>query len=158
VFLDPYGNQVKWTTIEAIAKTAGIDLWYLFPAGLGVHRQIGKDAKVHASHEASLDELLGTSDWRNAFIEEQSSQDLFGARKDFAKIATPRSVTQFMIKRMREVFRGGVLDEWLPLGSQGNHMYSLLFAWANPSEKAQLAGKLAAAVLRSKRRGRTKRH
>lgn len=49
VFLDPYGNQVKWTTIEAIAGTGGIDLWYLFPAGLGVHRQIGKDAKVHAS-------------------------------------------------------------------------------------------------------------
>lgn len=45
VFLDPYGNQVKWRTIEAIAKTGGIDLWYLFPAGLGVHRQIGKDAR-----------------------------------------------------------------------------------------------------------------
>lgn len=156
VFLDPYGNQVKWTTIEAIAKTSAIDLWYLFPAGLGVHRQIGKDAKVHASHEASLDEMLGTQDWRTAFIEEQDGEDLFGARKEFAKVATPRSITQFMIQRMRQVFRGGVLDEWLPLGSRGIHMYSLLFAWANPSEKAKLAGKLAAAVLRSKRRGRSK--
>jgi len=104
---------------------------------------------------ASLDEMLGTTDWRNAFIEEQNSQDLFGARKDLAKIATPPSITLFMIKRMREVFRGGVLDEWLPLGSHGIHMYSLLFAWANPSKKAKLAGKLAAAVLRSTRRGRT---
>lgn len=156
VFLDPYGNQVKWTTIEAIANTGAIDLWYLFPAGLGVYRQISKDAKVHASHEASLDDLLGTPDWRNAFIEEQNNQDLFGIRKDFAKIATPRSITLFMIKRMREIFRGGVLDEWLPLGSQGIHMYSLLFAWANPSKKARLAGRLAAAVLRSKRRGRIK--
>jgi three-Cys-motif partner protein len=155
VFLDPYGNQVKWTTIEAIARTPGIDLWYLFPAGLGVHRQIGSDATVHASHEASLDEMLGTTAWRTAFIEEQVSLDLFGPRKEFAKVATPRSVTLFMIRRMREVFRGGVLDEWLPLGSSGIHMYSLLFAWANPSEKAKLAGKLAAAVLRSKRGGRS---
>jgi hypothetical protein len=41
-----------------------------------------------------------------------------------------------MIARMKQVFRGGVLDEWLPLGSRNIHMYSLLFAWANPSPKA----------------------
>lgn len=130
VFLDPYGNQVKWTTIEAIARTEGIDLWYLFPAGLGVHRQIGKDARVHATHEDSLDELLGTAEWRNAFIEEQESDDLFGTRKDRTKVATPESITGFMIERMRGVFKGGVLGEWLPLGAKGIHMYSLIFAWA----------------------------
>lgn len=156
VFLDPYGNQVKWTTIEAIAKTNAIDLWYLFPAGLGVHRQISRDAKVHGTHESSLDELLGTAEWRTAFIAELDSEDLFGPRKASAKVATPHSITQFMIQRMRGIFRGGVLDEWLPLGSRGIHMYSLLFAWANPSDKAKLAGKLAAVVLRSSRRGRTK--
>jgi three-Cys-motif partner protein len=47
VFLDPYGNQVEWKTIEAIARTKAIDLWYLFPAGLGVHRQISGDGTVH---------------------------------------------------------------------------------------------------------------
>ena len=156
VFLDPYGNQVKWKTIEAIACTNAIDLWYLFPAGLGVHRQIGNDAKIHASHETSLDEMLGNQDWRRDFIEEQDGADLFGERKEFAKTATPRSITLFMIKRMGQVFKGGVLDEWLRLGSRGIHMYSLLFAWANPSEKAKLAGKLAKAVLGSSGRGRTK--
>lgn len=35
VFLDPFGNNVEWRTIEAIARTKAIDLWYLFPAGLG---------------------------------------------------------------------------------------------------------------------------
>lgn len=97
VFLDPYGNQVKWKTMEAIARTKAIDLWYLFPAGLGVHRQIGKDAKVHASHEPSLDDMLGTKDWRQAFIEEQETEDLFGAVKGLTKVATPRSITLFMI-------------------------------------------------------------
>jgi three-Cys-motif partner protein len=156
VFLDPYGNQVKWTTIEAVARTRAIDLWYLFPAGLGVHRQIGKNATVHASHESSLDDMFGTREWRNAFIEEQAGADLFGAVSGFAKVATPKSITLFMIERMRQIFKGGVLDEWMPLGSRGIHMYSLIFAWANPSEKAKLAGKLAKAVLRSSRRGRPK--
>lgn len=158
VFLDPYGNQVRWATIEAIAKTNAIDLWYLFPAGLGVHRQIGKNAKVHETHEASLDGLLGTQEWRQAFIDEGDSLDLFGPVKALTKVATPKSVTLFMIGRMGQIFKGGVLDEWLPLGSRGIHMYSLLFAWANPSGKAKLAGKLAQAVLRSSRRGGPKRH
>ena len=156
VFLDPYGNQAKWTMIEAIAKTLAVDLWYLFPAGLGVHRQIGKDGKVHYTHESSLDDVFGTKDWRHAFIEERDGQDLFGERKEAEKVATPESITLFMIDRMKRIFKGGVLDDWLALGSGGNHMYSLIFAWANPSQKAKLAGKLAKAVLRSTRRGRPK--
>lgn len=31
LFLDPYGMQVEWQTIEAIAKTAAIDLKSVFP-------------------------------------------------------------------------------------------------------------------------------
>jgi three-Cys-motif partner protein len=159
VFLDPFGNQVAWETIVAIAETEAIDLWYLFPAGLGVHRQIGRDGKIYFQHGPSLDRLFGTTDWKDAFIEEQPRRDLFGQTQSVsAKLATPESITRFMIQRMREVFRGGVLDIWLPLGSKGVHMYSLLFAWANPSPKAKLAGKLAQAVLRSKTSGRIKRH
>ena len=67
-FLDPFGNQVEWKTIEAIAKTKSIDLWYLFPAGLGVHRQISGKASVDVDKEKSLTRLFGTSDWKKAFI------------------------------------------------------------------------------------------
>ena len=31
LFLDPYATQVNWTTLETIAKTHSIDVWYLFP-------------------------------------------------------------------------------------------------------------------------------
>jgi three-Cys-motif partner protein len=156
VFLDPYGNQVKWKTIENIADTGGIDLWYLFPAGLGVYRQISKGKGVHKSHEASLDDLLGTGEWRKTFIERRPVSDLFGSHENIEKRATVDSVTRFMIDRMKTIFGGGVLDEWYQLGSRKIHMYSLLFAWANPSEKAKLAGKLAQAVLRSGKSGRAK--
>ncbi len=155
VFLDPFGNQVNWGTILEVAKTKAIDLWYLFPAGLGVYRQIGDDGSLDDTHTASLNSLLGTQDWRNAFIGETEDYGLFGPHKKTEKIATPDSITRYMIHRMKNVFAGGVLDEWLPLGSKGIHMYSLLFAWANPSEKAKLAGKLALAVLKGKSGGRT---
>jgi three-Cys-motif partner protein len=157
VFLDPFGNDVEWETIVALANTQAIDLWYLFPAGLGVARQISKDGNVHYTHGPSLDRLFGTTQWRSEFLEQRNERDLFDTmRSKSAKAATPDSITRYMIKRMKTVFKGGVLDEWLPLGSRGIHLYSLLFAWANPSEKAKLAGTLARAVLRSKRRGRAK--
>lgn len=31
LFLDPFGMHVEWSTLEAIAKTGAIDVWYLFP-------------------------------------------------------------------------------------------------------------------------------
>lgn len=161
VFLDPFGNQVEWETIEAIAKTESIDLWYLFPAGLGVHRQISGRATFDRDKERSLTRLLGTANWKQAFIvEEEQPQDLFGhAGSTAVKAVTPASATKFMIERMRTVFKGGVLDEWLELGPRGHHSYSLLFACANPSSKANaLALKLARAVMKSGKRGWTERH
>jgi three-Cys-motif partner protein len=115
VFLDPFGNQVEWATIEAIAGTRAVDLWYLFPAGLGVHRQIRKDGVVHYTHAPSLDRIFGTSGWNQAFIgEKQGPPDLFAEQeRQSTKLVTPASATQFMIQRMNSVFKGGVLDEWL---------------------------------------------
>lgn len=156
VFLDPYGNQVNWSTIEAIASTNAIDVWYLFPAFLGVYRQISAKSGVHKTHIASLDSLLGTSEWRDTFVEQRTTKDLFGDHAMQERRATVDSITKYMIGRMKVIFRGGVLEDWLPLGSRKIHMYSLLFAWANPSEKARLAGKLAQAVLRSSTNGRAK--
>jgi three-Cys-motif partner protein len=149
VFLDPFGNDVAWQTIEAIALTRAIDTWYLFPAGLGVARQIGNDGSVHWTHEKSLDRLFGTTEWRKAAVRQRETEDLFGPRTETEKTATPQSMTELMIARMRTVFRGGVLSEWLPLGSNNTHMYSLIFAWANPNRAAtRLAKTLARAVLK----------
>jgi three-Cys-motif partner protein len=155
VFLDPFGNQVKFSTLELMAGTNAIDLWYLFPAGLGVHRQIRRDGKIDESHRASLDALFGETDWESRLVSKFAEQDLLGLTIQSEKIATPNTITKYMIERMKSIFKGGVLDEWLPLGARKVHMYSLLFAWANPREKAKLAGKLAAAVMQGGGRGRS---
>jgi hypothetical protein len=100
--------------------------------------------------EKSLDRLLGTSSWRQALVSKTSTSDLFGASRDTTNVASPEAITEFMIDRMKGVFKGGVLDEWLPLGSRGRHSYSLIFACANPEPKAhELALRLAKSVLRN---------
>jgi three-Cys-motif partner protein len=152
MFLDPFGNQVEWSTLKVIAATNAIDLWYLFPAHLGVNRQISASGEFDAGKAASLDRVLGTSEWRGQFITTETGQDLWGMdQKTSFKQTNVDSVTRFMIRRMKEIFRGVVLDEWLPLGRAGSHWYSLLFACANPSSKAtDVAGRIARAVMRRK--------
>ncbi len=43
--------QVDWKTIEAVAATKAIDLWLLFPLGVGVNRLLTRsgDSRLVAS-------------------------------------------------------------------------------------------------------------
>lgn len=148
VFLDPYGSQVEWETIKNVAETKAIDLWYLFPSFLGVFRQISKSGKMTSEQEQSIIRLLGTDKWKENWISEERAPDLFDQDHVVGKKQVEvDDITRFMIGRMQEVFDGGVLDSWLPLGQNGAHWYSLIFAWANPGEKAKLAAKLASACM-----------
>jgi three-Cys-motif partner protein len=157
IFLDPFGNQVAWETIEAIAATQKADLWYLFPAGLGVMRQITRDGKIIRDAEASLNRIFGDFPWRDHVIAKRSGSpemsDLFEKpdEDNYERIATTESVTRLMISRMQAIFPGGVSDKWLALGKGRRHEYSLLFAWANPSEGTRrLAGRVSADIMRRK--------
>ena len=70
LFLDPYGMQVNWETIKAIANTEAIDLWYLFPLGIGVNRLLKKDvSKIPIPWEKKLDYIFGTNGGKKLFIE-----------------------------------------------------------------------------------------
>jgi three-Cys-motif partner protein len=152
MFLDPFGNQVGWSTIQAIARTRAIDLWYLFPAHLGINRQISASGEFDAHKGASLDKVLGTSEWREEFVAQINRENLWGeAEQTSFKQSTVDSVTRFMIRRMKAIFKWIVLDEWLPLGRGGSHWYSLIFACANPSAKAtEISERLARAVMTRK--------
>jgi len=150
VFLDPFGSQVEWSTLEFIASTKALDLWYLFPAGLSVFRQISSDGSIDASHVPSLNRIFGTDKWREAFLQPSSQGDLFGSIPRHEKIVTAESAAQFMIERMKEIFRGGVLDVMLPLGKHSYPSYYLIFAWGNEAPKAAaLAKKLSTAAIRA---------
>ena len=78
LFLDPYGMQVDWTTIQAIARTRAIDLWYLVPAGIGIGRLIPRSGNVDARWAERLDRMLGERGWQRRFLRERHLRSLFG--------------------------------------------------------------------------------
>lgn len=133
MFLDPYGMQVEWDTIEAVASTKAVDMWLLFPLGQAVNRLLTKDEPPPDAWAARLTKMLGTDEWRNDFYRRIENRDLFDEADDkFLKTATYESIGSFFIERLRSVF-AGVADRPLALYNSKNiPIYLLCFAAGNP--------------------------
>jgi len=152
VLLDPWGMQVNWTTVQSIAATECLDMWYLFPTQ-GVLRMLPHAGRPSQSWQDKLDSILGTKDWREEFYKSVSVVgDLFssGPVEKTHREASFEGVEAYLIRRLRETFRGAVLENPLRLGPRNRPLFSFCFATANPSERAKgLADKLSRAVLRA---------
>jgi three-Cys-motif partner protein len=149
IFLDPFGLQIKFATLEALARTGAVDVWYLVPV-FAMYRQVRHDGGVLDDGGRSVDEALGTSAWRDIVaVEEKGQMNLWGACEPVSRRAVDVKWFETVAKnRLKDAFGGRVIDQVLPLGRNGLHEFSLMFAWANPGDKARLASKLASAVLR----------
>jgi three-Cys-motif partner protein len=125
MFLDPFGMQVTWETVEAIASTRAIDLWYLFPLGVAVNRLLKKDGEINQAIKGSLDRLFGVTDWYDAFYSVTKESDLFGERSVMKKIGSFDVIGDFFVNRLRKAF-AGVAENPLPLlNSRRNPLPSL---------------------------------
>lgn len=148
VFLDPFGLQIDYETLKMLGRTQAVDVWYLVPV-FAMYRQISGDGQINEDGGPRVDAALGTTAWRNvAVVEEEGPTDLFNQRQFRSKRAVDIEWFEKVAKeRIGAAFGGQILNETLPLGRNGIQEFSLMFAWANPSERAKLAAKLAKAVL-----------
>jgi len=132
LFLDPFGMQVIWETVEAIAETKAIDLWYLFPLGVAVNRLLKKDGKINDPLRERLDKLFGTSDWYESFYQKRSRYGLFEESSVTEKVANYEAIGKYFVARLKKIFPG-VAENPLPLlNSKNNPLYLLCFASGNP--------------------------
>jgi three-Cys-motif partner protein len=133
VFLDPFGLQVRWRTIEELAQTRACDVWYLFPIG-GVIRMLPSSGQMDPMWEVKLDTLFGTTDWREAFYADNKQGDLFGDASRI-KNANETKILSFIKKRMQTVF-AGISNFAILRNSMGYPMFALLMGVTNPSPRA----------------------
>ncbi|MBX3059310.1 MAG: three-Cys-motif partner protein TcmP [Anaerolineae bacterium] len=133
LFLDPFGMQVEWKTLEAIAETQAIDLWLLFPLGVAVNRMLRKDGQIPEKWQHRLTTLFGTSDWVDTLYKVKTERTLFGEQTVTQKVDDPfASIGNYFVARLKSIFPG-VADNPLPLyNSKNNPLYLLCFASANP--------------------------
>ena len=68
VFLDPFGMQVDWETIEVLARTRSIEIFLNFPAGMAINRMLPRDhTKITSGNRNKLDRYFGTDQWFSEF-------------------------------------------------------------------------------------------
>lgn len=147
VFLDPFGMQVSWDTVEAIARTHAIDLWLLVPLGIAVNRLLPRKSPPPDSWARSLDRFFGTNAWREAFYRPSPQPSLFDADPGEVRAADYDAVGAFFLERLRTIFPA-VANNPLPLmnSRQDRPLYLLCFATGNPN--APSAIKIAQHILR----------
>jgi three-Cys-motif partner protein len=147
LFLDPFGMNVSWDTIEAIARTEAIDMWYLFPLGVGVNRLLTKDGNIPESWQKKLDSIFGDTGWRDAFYKKEVITGLFEDFEVTKKTGDLKQISDYFVKRLESIF-AGVIKKPLPLyNAKNNPLYLLCFACGN-KKGAPIALKIAGHILK----------
>jgi three-Cys-motif partner protein len=140
VFLDPYALQVEWKTLELLARTRAVDVWYLFPLR-DVTRQLARQRSGIGPKEDRLDRVLSER-WRDLYSlpppEKVLRQaDMFGNPNDQEE---ERSASQKQIEQWFRELLGTQFpyaSDPLPLLTGGSRQaFSLFLCVANPSSKA----------------------
>jgi three-Cys-motif partner protein len=132
LFIDPFGMQLTWETVSAIAKTRAIDTWILFPV-MAVNRLLKKDCDIPPSWRQRLDLMFGEPAWFDLFFPEEKPA-LFKA--DMAvrrKIADISLIGQYFNRRLETVFAGVAQNPYTLCNSHGAPLFLLCFAAGNPN-------------------------
>ena len=135
LFLDPYGMQVDWTTVEAVAKTKSIDLWVLFPLGIAVNRLLTKSGDIQKPRLKSLNLLFGTEDWYDKFYDKQTTTDLFVGKRECVVKAKMETIGRYYNDRLKVIFADAVGEPGVLRNSKNNPLYLLCFAVGNEGGK-----------------------
>ena len=133
-FLDPYGLQVKWKTLQALASTGKMEVIVNLPIGMAINRLTPVCWNDFVdSHHKPLNEVFGTNGWFKQ-IYSQGGEDFDGRTTFEKKPNSPDLLLKFYLDRLEKLF-GYVADPLLIKGDTGIHLYYLI--WAGPKKKGK---------------------
>lgn len=149
VFLDPYGMEVDWQTITALAETKAVDLWLLFPLGQAVNRLLTRNGPPDGIWADKLTRMFGTPCWREEFYRPRAQMSLFDENEEetLEKVADFDKIGNFFVQRLKSCF-AKVAENPRPLSNSKNTpIFLLCFASANP-KGAPIAVRIAQYILK----------
>lgn len=147
LFLDPFGMQAEWSTIQAVAQTGCIDTWILFP--FAANRLMTKSPNdIPAGWRSRLDKLFGTPGWEGRFYKERKRVDIFdGDMTVIEKKLTLQGLGAYYGERLATVFPI-VAPNPRVLRSAGNRpLFQLFFAASNAGKGGEIALRIARHIL-----------
>jgi three-Cys-motif partner protein len=145
MFLDPYGMDVEWETLEAVAATKAIDVWYLFSLS-GFYRQATRRlSDIDDNKREAITRQLGTDAWGELYSD-LGQGDFFGGEEK-RRMVDVKGLEKYAKTRLETIFPKVLNPLALPL--LGPQRYSLFFCMSNPDPKAVgLATRIAGHILK----------
>jgi three-Cys-motif partner protein len=106
VFLDPFGMQIDWKSIEALKDTRS-DIWILLPTGIIVNRLL--DLKGELIFSDKLESFFGMSaeDIRATFYTQSTQTTLFGDKvESISKVDKPiGKIADVYVSKMKSIWK-----------------------------------------------------
>jgi three-Cys-motif partner protein len=146
IFLDPYGMDVEWATLEAVAGTEAIDVWFLFSLS-GLYRQATRRiSDIDATKRAAITRILGDTAWEQELYSDLGQSQMFGAEEK-QRTADVRALEKYVKRRLETIFPKVFEPRRLPL--KGPQLFSLFLCISNANPKALgLATRIANHILK----------
>lgn len=137
LFVDPFGTELKWTTIEHIARIERLDMWLLFPVGaIGRMLPLSKDPDdVQPTWVRRLNAVFGGDHWRRLYSV-SPQQHLFG---DEVMQRSPGvdGLLEIFKDQLERAFGDRLLRESRTLKNSRNApLFEFIFCVGSPSAKA----------------------
>jgi len=131
-FVDPFGMQFEWDTMQSIAQTKTIEIILNFPV-MAINRGVlrRRPEMISQASRERLNRFWGTTDWMIDFYTEEDT--LFGPEKTKAAYSG-REFGAIFQRRLREIF----LQCSFPIlmsNSKNAPLYCLLFTGHNQTGK-----------------------
>lgn len=129
IFLDPFGMNAEWSTIEQIAETRALETFMNFPVMAINRTTLPNDP--NALTEAQIERMnrfWGSTEWRGDIYVEMPT--FFGPVEVKIRSTTGRRLGRLFKKRLGEVFPY-VTDPLVMTNSKNAPLYCLIFAGHN---------------------------
>lgn len=128
-FLDPYGPNLNWATVEALARTGKFDVIINFPLDMAINRLITRDGKIPKNWANQLDKCFGTPEWHDLAFDE-TPVDLFGQTEVHKREDTASRLLSLYHGRLKTAF-GHVSKPSLVRNTRDHPLYYLIWASSN---------------------------
>jgi three-Cys-motif partner protein len=148
LFLDPYGMEVDWETLVAIAATKAIDVWFLFSLS-GLYRQATrKSEKITEEKRIALTKMFGSDQWESELYSDQGQGDMFGGGPQQREFDV-KGLERYVKRRLETIFPKVFEPLALPV-DKAPQRFSLFLCISNDEPRAvRLATKIANHILKA---------
>lgn len=148
IFIDPFAMSASWSSIEKIAATKALDMWYLFPIS-AVNRLVTKDGfKQPEKWKSRVNDIFGNNDWEKEFYTNHEDKDLFGNKETIIKkIANFKKIEEYLSRKLGVVFEGVAKNPLTLYNNRKSPLFLLCFTCGNPNGK-DIALRIAEHILK----------